>query len=191
MEISKVSPSEMRRRTGEASGGLTGSASLKPRTLPLWQVAQCHEVGGLDNVPPSLLDRIHIPPVPAPLPSVPGVRSSSRRPASRHAAFPALPDGVGDALDTDAVGGLCQGLRLACLPTAAAPLQGGRPSARHPWVLGLRGLLPSLTLLARCPTLPPPCLVPPPCPALGRGSSLLSPGRSRSLPSALATQGSA
>lgn len=56
---------------------------------------------------------------------------------------PALPDGVGDAPDTDAVGGLRHSLCLACLPAAAAPLQGRRPSARHPPGLGPHRLPPS------------------------------------------------
>lgn len=114
---------------------------------------------------------------PSPSPLGPWGQSSSQQAGPRHAAFPALPDGVGDAPDTDAVGGLCPGLRLPFLP-AAAPLRSGRPSARHPPVLGLRSLPPSLRLLAGCPRLPPPCLPPPP----GRGSSPLSPGRRRSLP---------
>lgn len=54
-----------------------------------------------------------------------------------------LPDTVGDPPHTDAVGGLCHGLRLVCLPTAATSLQGGRLSARHPPAPELHGLLPS------------------------------------------------
>lgn len=112
---------------------------------------------------------------PSPSPLSPWGQRSSWRAGARHAAFPALPDSVGDAPDTDAVAGLRHGLRLACLPTVAAPLQGRRPSARHPPVLRPRRL-PSLTLLAGCPALPPPPCLPrrwagaaPRCPRVGAG----------------------
>lgn len=59
------------------------------------------------------------------------------------ATFPALPDGVGDTLDTDAVTRLCRSLHLAHVPAAAAPLQGRRAPTRHSAALGPHGLPPS------------------------------------------------
>lgn len=71
---------------------------------------------------------------PSPVPSFPG--GSGQLSAGRGFTLPpgslVLPDTVGDPPHTDAVGGLCRSLRLAWLPSAVTPLQGGRPSARHP-----------------------------------------------------------
>lgn len=114
----------------------------------------------------------------------PRSRSPWHRSRDPHTALPALPDGVGDTLDADAVGELPHSLPLACVPEAAALLQGGRRSARHPRVPGLRSLPASLTLLAGCLALPPP----PPClPRQHAGAAPAALGHSRSLPPALAT----
>lgn len=123
----------------------------------------------------------------------PGAHSASPAPAAPgagagtlHTALPALPDCVGDTLHADAVGELPHSLPFACVPDPAALLQGGRRSARHPRVPGLRSLPAPLTLLAGCLALPLP--PPPPClPRQHAGPAPAASGQNRSLPPTLAT----
>lgn len=122
------------------SGGLCPEAegrapwgALAPSLPPCWATAKARARGA------------------SPAPAAPGVQAGTL-----HTALPALPDGVGNTLDADAVGELPRSLPLACAPDAAALLQGGRHWARHPRVPGLHSLPASLTLLAGCLALSPP-----------------------------------
>lgn len=93
-----------------------------------------------------------------------GAQRQPRRAGTLQAALPALPDGVAHTPDADAVGELPHSHPLARVPDAAALLQRGRRSARHPRVPRLRSLPESLRLLAGCLALPqPPPQPPPPC----------------------------
>lgn len=119
----------MRRRTGEPSEEQTSSASLNPGTQTLWWATQHHEEGSLAVF---LLYWAEAKPMAhRSQPLSPVVRAAPGRQGLTMQPSPALPDGIGDVLHTDAVGGLHHGFHPACLPITVAPLQGGRHSARH------------------------------------------------------------